>query len=164
MAFLTHLIIDFDGFEVEYMDQHPAEWDSWEESIIALFKQVNPIILHLEVRFSEKSYVSVWDIVLDDADYLLPGYKDQMLHIYQKLIQPFTALDKSLKNFFVHLNWGSSCGLVEGRVWKCGTWSIPYPDGRAEEERKLESMVMGSGYDAWERGKQVRIDLDGLCW
>lgn len=42
MVFLTHLIIDFDGFEIGYMDRHPAEWNSWEESIIALSKQSIP--------------------------------------------------------------------------------------------------------------------------
>jgi hypothetical protein len=34
-------------------------------------------------------------------------------------------------------------------------------DGREEVERRLEEMVMGEGYDAWERGKVWRIDLRG---
>jgi len=127
-------------------------------SIKVLSEQVSPAALHLEVRFSEKYYVSVWAIVPRDADYLRPGYKGHILDIYEKLIHPMTAL-KGLKSFFVHLNWGSTCGDINGRKWLCGTWSIPYADGRALEEQKLERMVMGPEYDAWECSKQIRIDV-----
>jgi len=58
-----------------------------------------------------------------------------------------TAL-KGLNRFFVHLNWGSSWGDINGRKWPCGTWSIPYPDGRALEEQELKRMVIGPEYDA----------------
>ena len=77
-----------------------------------------------------------------------PGYEDRMWETYHTLIQPMTSL-RGLKSFFMHINWGSSCGMPGQKSW----------DGRDEIESKLEKMVMGQEYDSWKHGKEVRICL-----
>ncbi|KIM94231.1 hypothetical protein OIDMADRAFT_21449 [Oidiodendron maius Zn] len=122
-------------------------WKNWLSTVNLLSEKANLTVLNLEIRLAEKFYVSIWDMPLETDS----GYKKRMLHTYQGLIQPVTAL-RGLKNFFVHLNWGSSCGVLgQGPS-----------DGRGEIEQELERMVMGQEYNAWKCGKEVRTDLS-MC-
>jgi hypothetical protein len=88
---------------------------------------------NLEIRLAEEVYALTQDTQAQaDTD-----YTSRMPDTYQKLVQPLAAL-LGLRNFFVHLNWGTSC-IGSGQAL----------DGREEVERRLEEMVMGEGYDAW---------------
>jgi len=99
--------------------------------------------LDLEIHLEEKLYAQGEDILVHpDTDDI-----NLMLDVYQKLVQPVTAL-RGLDNFFVHMNWGTGC-IGDGQAL----------GGRDEVERRLEEMVMGEGYDAWGRGKAWRMDL-----
>lgn len=189
IRFITRLILhqhlDIDDL-LEDLKAREQVSGYWNRTIEVLAKIVNPAQLDLEIRFNEKFYICVWScstIRRDKGpDSTNPNYEERMLNTYTALIKPVAML-RGLKRFAVHLNWNTSCGNPEGQVWEKfdyggisrgviwgrgsaeklkgdnGVWSIAYPDGRELEERRMEEMVMGKGYDAWEHGKVVSYDL-----
>jgi hypothetical protein len=90
-----------------------------------------------EIRLAEELYTFRQN-TQTQAD---TGYTNRMLDTYQKLVQPVAAL-LGLRNFFVHLNWGTGC-IGSGQAL----------DGREEVEWRLKERVMGEGYDAWGQGR-----------
>ncbi|PVH67846.1 hypothetical protein DL98DRAFT_442597 [Cadophora sp. DSE1049] len=163
IRFFTRLILNFERLNALDLEGSPNTWQKWQRTIDTLGRESNLAVLHLEIRFAERFYTCVWTRRDEDLEERFPGYEQRVLETYEKIIRPVTALT-GLKSFFVHLNWGTSCGDQDGRFWKDGTFSIPYPDGREAHERKFERMVMGSEYDAWEQGKEIAYDLRYLCW
>ncbi|KAH8600053.1 hypothetical protein B0O99DRAFT_611648 [Bisporella sp. PMI_857] len=145
LQFLTRLIFLFEEYELGSLQLNQTAWASWTGLVNALSKEATIPILGLEIRFTEPSYNSIWDppLVVDD------GHDERMLRTYRRMIEPVVAL-KGLKNFFVHMNWNSSCGVPGKGV----------PDRRQIVEQKFERMIMGQQYDAWKCGKAVRMDMD----
>ncbi|KAH8589788.1 hypothetical protein B0O99DRAFT_745760 [Bisporella sp. PMI_857] len=146
LLFLTSLKLEFEPAELNMLQPSQAGWNNWIDTIDLLSKEVTPAILNLEIRLTENFYVSVWNLREEPNSV----YEERMWDTYTAFIQPVAAL-KGLKNFFVHLNWGTSCGIPGKGVL----------DGRQALEQKLERMVMGEGYEAWQCGKEVRMDMTG---
>ncbi|KAH6962591.1 hypothetical protein BKA56DRAFT_736682 [Ilyonectria sp. MPI-CAGE-AT-0026] len=139
----TSLVLSFEPSNLALLQSGRTEWKYWIETIDLLSEEANLAVLHLEVRTNEDFYRSIWDFPMEEK----PGYEDHMWETYQTLIRPMASL-RGLKSFFMHINWGSSCGMPGQKSW----------DGRDEIENKLERMVMGQEYDSWEHGKEVRMD------
>jgi hypothetical protein len=146
LPFLTSLKLEFEPSEHDMLQPSHPGWKNWVNTIDLLSKEANPAILNLEIRLTENFYVSVWNLrqELDSA------YEKRMWDTYEAFIQPVTAL-RGLNNFFVHLNWGTSCGIP----------GVGVPDGRQVVEQKLERMIMGEAYESWKCGKEVRMDMTG---
>lgn len=145
IRFITTLRFEIDPSELRMFGPGAAPGENWLDTVDLLSKYSNLAVLNLEIRLAEELYALKQDTqVQTDTD-----YTNRMLDTYQKLVQPLAA-PLGPRNFFVHLNWGTSC-IGTGQAL----------DGREEVERRLEEMVMGEGYDAWERGKVWRIDLRG---
>ncbi|KAF4627552.1 hypothetical protein G7Y89_g10603 [Cudoniella acicularis] len=166
IAFLTRLHLQFEPSPLETLQQasltgrgtkpNKNNNNNWLHTLTTLSATANLPILTLELRFTEKHYVSVWDFRVEpDA-----SREAKIYDTYEQFIRPVSDLlgaqrkdgggGGGLKNFFLHLNWGSSCGFP-GR----GNY-----DGRHVVEGKLEEMVMGEGYDAWKEGKVVMFNLE----
>jgi hypothetical protein len=119
--------------------QQPCEvwWKHWLDTISWFAQEANLPRLRIELRLSEQWFVTVWDVPpLPDL-----VYERNMDEAYNALVLPMVEL-KGLKDFYVHLNYKTSCG---------------HYDRRMEIEARLEKMVMGEDYDSWE-GKQVAFD------
>ncbi|KAH9208127.1 hypothetical protein DL95DRAFT_395538 [Leptodontidium sp. 2 PMI_412] len=124
-------------------------WGHWIDVIELLSEYANLSIMTLEIRLEdmiytrneEEGHLSIFDATLNKRE-----YEVNMLNAYSNFLLPIAILKGRLKNFFVHLNWGTSV-TGDGQAL----------DGREVVERKLESLVMGEEYDAWKRGKVYRV-------
>jgi hypothetical protein len=76
--------------------------------------------------------------------------ENRMRTIYLKLFRSMTVL-RGIKDLYIHLNYETSDGFSDD-------------NGRKEQERILESLVMGDGYDAWKRGKSTRFPSEYMAW
>lgn len=163
---LTHLNLDFEPCPLPTLSmKQPSSpsWKSWLSTVALISAHPNPQVLTLQLRFNEEYYVSIWDFA-PESD---PAHEVLIRETYTVFLQPLTAALKGrrLRDIFVHLNWASSCGfntedhrLVSGTG--TGARGKGTLDGRGIVEHALEGMIMGDkGYDAWQRGKVVRLDL-----
>lgn len=128
-------------------------WEHWLDALELLSRHANLAILSLEICLEERFYTRwKYELELQQAqgvDEFLEQHSKMMKAAYWGLVQPVATL-QGLKNFFVHMNWGTSV-IGDGQA----------PDGRQVLERQLEGQVMGEEYNAWASGKVVRIDLTG---
>ena len=141
LGFLTSIKLDFHTSNLDLFQPDQSGWKAWLSTVQVLLEGANLAILSLELRFREKCYEAYPDEEFDN------GYKDRIWEIYQNFIRPVASLH-GLKNFYVHLNWACTIGFP----------GVGVLDGREELEGKLETMVMGDGYDAWKCGKVVRME------
>jgi len=146
LAFITSLKLEFEPSELDMLHPSQVGWMDWMDTISLLLKEASPTILNLEIRLTENFYGSSWNLRVEPDSF----YEQRVWDTYTAFIQPVASL-RGLKNFFVHLNWGTSCGIPGKGVL----------DGRQTLEQKLERMVMGDGYEAWKCGKEVRMDMTG---
>jgi len=147
IRFIKRLKFLFDPSKPEMVVPDVPDWEHWLNALELLLKHSNLAILNLEIRLAEEFYSSGrYELTLQQTN---EEYLEIIKAAYWRLVQPVATL-RGLKNFFVHLNWGTSV-----------TGGGQAPDNRRELERGLETLVMGEGYNAWARGKVVRIDLTG---
>jgi hypothetical protein len=138
IGFLTYLCLQFDWSDLETLQPSQPGWKHWLDTIALLSREANLAVLTLEIKLAQKWYPEPRDR-RPDPD---PVYKNRMRDTYDRFIQQVVGL-KGLKNCFVHLSWSTSC--TERHI---GAWN-----GRLEAEQRLERMIMGDKYDAWECGK-----------
>jgi hypothetical protein len=135
---LTSVSLMFFNTDISALQPTSSGWKHWISTISLLAHETNLPRLSLELRLSEKYFVSIWKVAPEPD----PEYETHMQETYTRLIEPMLAL-KGLRNFFVHLNWDSGCGVK---------------DKRLEMEGRLERMVMGEEYDAGKCGKVACYD------
>ena len=123
-----------------------AGWKQWLNTIDVLRSHPGISKLTLDIRMSEPFWFPPWEKSEDESmpniSELNAQREDRMINIYRPFFTSMQCLGQ-LKDLFINLNYETSDGYLDD-------------DGRREQERILECLVMGEGYDAWKRGKRTK--------
>jgi len=152
-------LVKFLRLNFEQLDQNrgllsPTGWEQWLNTIDTLRTHPGISKLTLDIHMSEPFWYPPWekseDETMPNISELNSQRGDRMIKIYRKLFTSMRSLGQ-LKDLFINLNYETSDGYLED-------------DGRREQERILECLVMGEGYDAWKRGKCTRWPSASFVW
>ena len=151
---IKFLQLHFDRLEENEGLLSEAGWKQWLNTVAVLGKHPRLSNLTIEIRmdepfwFNEQEIGKMWPPL--DHEEMQASHEHRMSSMYLKLFTPMKVL-AGLKDLFIHFHFASSDGYRED-------------DGRREQQRILECLVMGEDYDAWKCGKGVHLRYAWEPW